>query len=107
MIKIAENVIRLKKYFGLVGAHREVPASKLLSSNESLKNFGKAWNENNGGDVMMMIAMAEHEYMADNSYNEDEMNAVKYALAKVAKFMQGCGKEWDEYAYKQANKNKQ
>jgi hypothetical protein len=104
MLKLKDNVIRLKKYFGLVGEHREIPRAKLLSTNESLKNFGRAWNGNNGGDVAMMLAVAEHEYMSDNSYNEDEMNAVKYALSRVAKFMKECGKEWQEHENKQAAK---
>jgi len=101
---IRNNAIRLKRYFGLIGDYKEIPKFKLLSSNEALKSFGGAWNENSGGNVMMMLSVAEHEYMAANSYNENEMNAVKYALSRVAKFMGDCGKEWEEYENRQAKK---
>jgi len=106
MNKVLYNINRLKKYFQLVGSRKEVYSSDLLSSNESLKNFGRAWNQNSGGDVMMMIALAEQQFASENTYNENEMGAVKVALSKVAKFMRNCGNEWDEYEKIQASRRK-
>jgi len=108
MKKVIDNVVRkamrLRRYFRLIGIYREIPKSKLLNSNESLKSFGKAWNENDGGDVMLMLDIAEKEFTSRNTYNENEMGAVKVALSNVAKFMKDCGKEWKEYEDKQNKK---
>lgn len=102
-MKIIDNIIALRKYFKLSLVQKEIPKSELLSSNESLKQFGKMWNDNKA-DVMMMLAVIEYEYASDNVYEAKEIAAVKQTLGRVAKFLQGCGSEWSQYEYKQDKK---
>lgn len=100
--KIIESLSRLRKYFYLSKFNKEIPVADLLSTNESLKDFGKLWTDRQN-DVLMMAALLEYEFTT-KVYSEKELAAFKKALAEVIKFLTKCSKEWEEYEEEQKNK---
>jgi len=102
-MNISNNINKLKKYFFLALNFKEIPKKELLSSNESLKSFGKLWGEH-ANDVMVMAATIEYEYTASKAYTPDEIRAVKQTLAATIKFLKGCSVEWTEYERTQKRK---
>lgn len=96
MKRIVDNICRLKKYFKLMSFYKEIPKTEILSGNESLKSFGKLWNEYQG-DVMTMTALLEYEFISGTNYSDEQVVAVKHVLARMVKFLKGCGEEWKDY----------
>jgi hypothetical protein len=96
MFDVYKTVSRLRKYFSLL-RHKEIPMSELVSSNESLKHIGKAWNETGGGDIWMILTLSEYQFTSENSYSPDEIAAIRAVTAKIARNIEKCGKEWAEY----------
>ena len=103
MRKIADNIIKLKKYFVLALSHKNIPKAELLSSNEALKDFGKLWIDH-ANDVMTMSAIIEYEYINKGTYTPEEIGAMKYTLAAMIKFLRGCSSEWQIYEKSQIRK---
>ena len=103
MNKILQNVIRLKKYFRLSCFSTEIKKSDLLSSNESLKDFGRLWT-NNKADVLIMAEVVKYEILADGGYDEKDVARIKQTLGKVIKFLMQCSSEWEEYEQSQQKK---
>ena len=104
MRKIIDNIIRLKKYFKIAKYRKEIPISEILSSNESLKSFGRLWTHHSE-DVMAMIALMEYEFIIETNYSDEQVKAVKQILSKITKFLIQSGQEWEEYE-KLQNKKK-
>lgn len=103
MKPIADSILKLKKYFQLIGKHREVPMAEVLSTNEALKSFGKLWNEH-PGDVMAVVALLEYKFISETIYTEEQVRAVKSTLGEMVKLLKETGKEWKEYEAIQAKK---
>lgn len=101
--KIIESLSKLRKYFYLSQFNKEIPVADLLSTNESLKDFGKLWTDRQN-DVLMMAALLEYEFTAKKAYSEKDLVIVKNILAEVIKFLTKCSKEWEEYEEEQRNK---
>jgi len=95
---------KLKRYFRLACRYKDIPKKELLSTNEALKYFGKLWGDDLKGDTMMMLAVIEHEYIADGVYSPEEAAAVKRVLGKVGLFFRDCKEEWDAHEERQARK---
>lgn len=88
---------KLKKYFRLCALGKGPTKKELLSSNEALKQFGKLWGDDLKGDVMMMLAVIEQEFITNENFTDKEIADVKQVLGEVGKFFRACNAEWKEY----------
>lgn len=93
----------LRKYFRLSCFSKEVKKAELLGTNESLKAFGKLWNDHKE-DVMMMASVLKEEFITENSFTDEGASTYKKAMADMIQFMQGCANEWNEFEREQAKK---
>lgn len=72
------------------------PCMKILGSKSTVASFGKFW-ENNGSDLMAVVAAKLLDYTEDENFTKEELIAFKKGLGAISEIFPKCWAETEQY----------
>ncbi|MBP7118464.1 hypothetical protein KBA63_00090 [Candidatus Woesebacteria bacterium] len=86
LLKYIQNRNKVKK---------DLPCLKTLGNKTAVASFGRFW-ENNGDDLMTVVAGKLLQYSEQNNYTREEFAAYKEGVGVLSKFFAECWAEKEE-----------
>ena len=92
-----------KKYLKARATGNHKTWKDLLGNNEAIKDFSRIWDKR-GGELRIMLAKIEYDFIALNDCSRDDIAAMKATLGQVSIAIQNCDNEYQLYLSQQAEK---